>query len=34
LLASVLSDPGNAVRGAALLALGVPAFLYWRRRPH
>jgi APA family basic amino acid/polyamine antiporter len=31
-LGSVLSDPGNAVRGAALLALGVPAFLYWRRR--
>ncbi|MDF1503377.1 amino acid permease [Roseisolibacter sp. H3M3-2] len=29
---SVLSDPGNALRGALLLALGVPAFLYWRRR--
>jgi APA family basic amino acid/polyamine antiporter len=29
---SVLSDPGNALRGTLLLALGVPAFLYWRRR--
>ena len=31
-LGSVLSDPGNAVRGALILALGVPAFLFWRRR--
>ncbi len=29
---SVLSDPGNAVRGALLLAAGVPVFLYWSRR--
>ncbi len=31
-LGSVLSDPGNAVRGALILAAGVPAFLFWRRR--
>lgn len=29
---SVLSNPGNALRGAGLLALGVPVFLYWSRR--
>jgi APA family basic amino acid/polyamine antiporter len=29
---SVASNPGNAIRGTALLALGVPVFLYWRRR--
>lgn len=28
---SIRSNPGNAVRGTALLALGVPVFLYWRR---
>jgi APA family basic amino acid/polyamine antiporter len=27
---SILSNPGNAVRGAGLLALGVPIYLYWR----
>lgn len=26
---SVLSNPGNALRGAGLLALGVPVFWYW-----
>jgi APA family basic amino acid/polyamine antiporter len=31
-LGSVLSNPGNALRGALLLALGVPVFLYWRHR--
>jgi len=29
---SVRSNPGNAARGLGLLALGVPVFLYWRRR--
>ncbi len=31
-LGSIQSNPGNALRGAALLALGVPVFLYWSRR--
>jgi len=29
---SVLSNPGNALRGTVLLAAGVPVFLFWRRR--
>lgn len=29
---SILSNPGNAARGAALLALGLPVFAYWRRQ--
>jgi APA family basic amino acid/polyamine antiporter len=29
---AVLSNPGNALRGAAILALGVPVHAYWRRR--
>ena len=29
---SVLSNPGNALRGTLLLLAGVPVFLYWRRR--
>ncbi len=28
---AVISNPGNALRGAAVLAAGVPAFLWWRR---
>jgi len=28
---SIASNPRNAVIGAGLIALGVPAFLYWRR---
>ena len=28
---SIWSNPGNALRGTALLGLGVPVFLYWRR---
>jgi len=28
---SIQSNSGNALRGTALLALGVPVFLYWRR---
>ncbi len=29
---SIASNPGNALRGSALLLLGVPVFLYWRQR--
>jgi APA family basic amino acid/polyamine antiporter len=29
---SVVSNPGNALRGTLLLALGVPVYLMWRRR--
>jgi len=29
---SVASNPGNAARGATLIALGVPVFLFWDRR--
>jgi APA family basic amino acid/polyamine antiporter len=29
---AVASNPGNAVIGAGLIALGIPAFLYWRSR--
>jgi APA family basic amino acid/polyamine antiporter len=29
---SIASNPGNALRGALLLAAGVPVFLYWRRK--
>jgi basic amino acid/polyamine antiporter, APA family len=29
---SIVSNPRNAVVGASLIALGIPAFLYWRRR--
>lgn len=29
---SILSNPGNALRGALLLVAGVPAYWYWRRR--
>lgn len=28
---SIASNPGNALRGTLLLALGVPVFAYWRR---
>lgn len=31
-IGSVLSNPGNAARGAALLALGVPVYHFWNRR--
>lgn len=30
-IGSVTSNPGNAARGAALLALGLPVYAYWRR---
>lgn len=29
---AIASNPGNATVGAGLIALGVPAFVYWRRR--
>jgi APA family basic amino acid/polyamine antiporter len=29
---SITSNPRNAAIGAGLIALGIPAFLYWRRR--
>src|SRR5216683_4751416 len=32
-LSAVLSNPRNAIIGAGLIALGIPAFLYWRSRP-
>jgi APA family basic amino acid/polyamine antiporter len=31
-LGSVLSNPANALKGTALMALGVPVFLFWKRR--
>jgi APA family basic amino acid/polyamine antiporter len=30
---SVVSNPGNAARGAGLIALGLPVYLFWRSRP-
>jgi APA family basic amino acid/polyamine antiporter len=29
---SVASNPGNALRGTALIGLGLPVYLYWERR--
>jgi APA family basic amino acid/polyamine antiporter len=29
---SVASNPANALKGATLMALGIPVFLYWDRR--
>jgi APA family basic amino acid/polyamine antiporter len=31
-LGAIVSNPGNALRGAAILALGVPVHAFWRRR--
>jgi len=31
-MGSILSNPGNALRGAMLLALGVPMYRYWNRK--
>lgn len=31
-IGSVTSNPGNAMRGGGLLLLGIPVFLFWRRR--
>ena len=30
-ISSVVSNPGNALIGSALIGLGVPVYLYWRR---
>ncbi len=32
LVGSVVSNPGNALRGTLLLLAGIPVFLYWRAR--
>lgn len=32
MIGSITSNPGNALRGALLLAAGIPVFLIWRRR--
>ena len=32
MVGSIASNPGNAVRGALLLLIGVPVFLLWRKR--
>ncbi|MEO6067831.1 MAG: amino acid permease [Gemmatimonadota bacterium] len=29
---SIAADPGNAIRGAGLLVLGIPVYLFWRWR--
>jgi basic amino acid/polyamine antiporter, APA family len=29
---SIISNPGNALLGTAILAVGVPVFWYWKRR--
>jgi APA family basic amino acid/polyamine antiporter len=31
-LGSLLSNPANAMKGTGLMALGVPVFLFWKRR--
>lgn len=31
-IGSIASNPGNAVKGSALILLGVPVFLFWKRR--
>jgi APA family basic amino acid/polyamine antiporter len=31
-LGSVASNPGNALKGTALIALGIPVYLFWERR--
>jgi basic amino acid/polyamine antiporter, APA family len=31
-LGSIGSNPGNALRGAGLLALGLPVYAYWKSR--
>jgi hypothetical protein len=31
-MGSVASNPAHSLRGAALLALGVPVYWYWSRR--
>jgi APA family basic amino acid/polyamine antiporter len=31
-IGSVASNPGNAIKGATLIALGIPVFLFWDRK--
>jgi APA family basic amino acid/polyamine antiporter len=31
-IGSIASNPGNAVKGTVLMALGVPVFWFWDRR--
>jgi APA family basic amino acid/polyamine antiporter len=31
-IGSVVSNPANALRGSALIAMGVPVFLFWDRK--
>ncbi len=31
-LSSIVSNPGNALLGSGLIALGIPAYLFWRSR--
>ncbi len=31
-IGSIMSNPGNAARGAALIALGLPVFAFWNRQ--
>jgi hypothetical protein len=31
-VSAILSNPRNALLGALLIALGIPAFLFWRRQ--
>ena len=33
-VSSVVSNPGNALVGSALIGLGIPVYLYWRRTSH
>ena len=30
---SIVSNPGNAVKGSALILLGIPVFLFWKGKP-
>jgi APA family basic amino acid/polyamine antiporter len=29
-IGSIVSNPGNAVKGTGLILLGIPVFLFWR----
>jgi APA family basic amino acid/polyamine antiporter len=31
-IGSIASNPANAVKGTALILLGIPVFLFWRER--
>jgi APA family basic amino acid/polyamine antiporter len=32
MVSSIRSNPGNALKGAALIAIGIPVFLFWKSR--